>query len=100
MRSLFRTFSLVLICLLLIASSDAAINIYGHRVRRSIVVAQSSGVVNVNPGTNQTPDPGQGGEAVSSQTNPGHGSGTSSGVRATEGTSSKNNTQSSESLSC
>src|SRR5215813_3939088 len=92
MRSLFRTFSLVLICLLLIASSDAAINIYGHRVRRSIVVAQSSGVVNVNPGTNQTPDPGQGGEAVSSQTNTGHGSETSSAFRATKGTSSKTKT--------
>src|SRR5262245_43041996 len=55
MRSLFRTFSLVLICLLLIASSDAAINIYGHRVGPSLAAAQGTSVVTVNPRAYQTP---------------------------------------------
>jgi PA14 domain len=73
MRSLLRTLFLGLICLLFIASSDA-VNRYGHRSWRSLAAVQSSSVVTVNPGANQTPDPGQGGEAVSSQTNTGHGS--------------------------
>jgi hypothetical protein len=74
MRSLFRTFSLVLICLLLIASSDAAINMYGYGNGRSLAAAQSVSVVSVNPGAYQAPDPGQVGFAVSSPTNTGHGS--------------------------
>jgi PA14 domain len=74
MRSLFRTFSLGLICLLLIAFSDVAVNVYGHRSGWLPITAQSVGVVSVNPGGNQTPDPGLGGEAVSSQSNTGHGS--------------------------
>jgi hypothetical protein len=74
MRSMFRTFSLGLICLLLIASSDAVVNKYGYRSGRSLAAAQSSSVVTVNPGAYQTPNPGQGGEAVSSESNLGHGS--------------------------
>jgi len=73
MRSLFRIFSFSLICFLLIASSDAAINIYGHRVGRSLAAAQSTSVATVNPRAYQTPDSGQGGLAVSDQTNKGHG---------------------------
>jgi len=85
MRSLLRTFSLGLVFSLLIVPSDAAVN-----SGRSPVVAQSVSVV--NPGANQTPDPGQGGLAVSSQTNTGHGSETSSAFRATKGVSSKTKT--------
>jgi PA14 domain len=70
MRSLFRTFSLGLICLLLIASSDAAINVYGYRVGRSTVIAQSVGVV--SPSANQTPAY-SGDLAVASPSNTGHG---------------------------
>jgi PA14 domain len=77
MCPLFRTFSFGLVCLLLIASSDAAINVYGYRVGRSIAAAQ--GVSIVNPNAYQTPDSGQGGAAVSSPSNTGHGS-TSSAV--------------------
>ena len=82
MRSLFRTFSLGLICFLLIASSDAAINIYGHRVGRSLAAAQSSSVVTVNPGAYQSPDPGQGGFGVNSPSNRGHDSTQSSASKA------------------
>jgi len=81
MRSQLRTLFLCLICLLLIASSDAAVNVYGHRSGRPLAVAQSSSVVNVKPGANQTPDAGLGGEAVSSQSNTGHGSTKSSANR-------------------
>jgi hypothetical protein len=70
MRSLFRTFSLVLICLLLIASSDGAVNGYGYRSGLSLAVAQS--VSTVSPSSNQTPDPRHGGEAVNSSSNTGH----------------------------
>jgi hypothetical protein len=73
MRSLFRTFFIGLICLLLIASSDAAVNVYGYGSGRSPVVAQGSSVVSVNPRAYQTPDSGLGGLAVSDQTNMGHG---------------------------
>jgi subtilisin len=76
MRSLFRTFSLGLNCLLLIASSDAAVNVYGHRSGRSIVDAQGSGAVSVSPGAYQTPDSTQGVGAftfaVNSPSNIGH----------------------------
>jgi hypothetical protein len=82
MRSLFRTFSLGLICFLLIASSDAAINIYGHRVGRSLAAAQSSSVVPVSPGAYQAPDPGQAGFGVDSPSNIGHGSTQSSASKA------------------
>jgi hypothetical protein len=93
MRSLFRTFSLVLICLLLIASSDAAVNEYGHRSGRPPITPQSVGVVSVNPGGNQTPDPGLGGAAVSSQSNLGHGSTQSSANRVLRnGTASQTKT--------
>lgn len=77
MRSLFRIFSLVLICLLLIASSDAAVNMYAYPSGKSLVTAQSSSVVSVNPGAYQTPDSGQGGTAVTSPLNTGHGNTTS-----------------------
>jgi hypothetical protein len=73
MRSLFRTIFLGLICLLLIASSDAADNVYSHRSWRSLAAAQSNSVITVNPGAYQTPDPGQGGLAVSDPSNGGHG---------------------------
>jgi len=141
MRSLFRIFSFGLVCSLLIASSDAAVNgsigddefgasfgasmaslqapgawatlrqhiptasgtealngsiasgvkltsphneIYGNaasggprkeygRSGRSLAAAQSSSVVTVSPGAYQTPDPGQGGSAVSGPANTGHG---------------------------
>jgi PA14 domain len=56
MRSLFRTFSLVLICLLLIASSDAAVNMYGHRVGLSLAAAQGTSIVTVNLRAYQTPN--------------------------------------------
>src|SRR5262245_34529811 len=72
MRSLFRTFSLVLICSLLIASSDAAVKMFGYGSGRSPVAAQSSSVVTVNPGAYQAPDPGQGGFGVNSPSNIGH----------------------------
>jgi hypothetical protein len=72
MRSLFRTFSLGLICFLLIASSDAAINIYGHRVGRSLAAAQSSSVVTVFPTSYQTPVY-SGDYLISSPSNKGHG---------------------------
>jgi hypothetical protein len=55
MRSLFRTFSFVLLFLLLFASSDAAINTHGYRSGRSIAATQSGGVVTVYPSANQTP---------------------------------------------
>src|SRR5262249_35786229 len=44
---------------------------YSNRRGLSIVTAQS--VSSVSPGANQTPDPGQGGSAVSGQSNTGHG---------------------------
>jgi hypothetical protein len=81
MRSLLRAHFLGLICLLLIASSDAAVNVYGNRSGRPPITPQSVGVVSVNPGGNQTPDPVLGGEAVSSQSNTGHGSTQSSANR-------------------
>src|SRR5215475_3029467 len=90
MCSLLRTLFLGLICLLLIASSDAAINVYGHRVGRALVAAQSVSVV--NPGGNQTPDPGQGGEAVNSPSNTGHGSTSSSAYRTAKGSVSQTKT--------
>jgi PA14 domain len=72
MRSLFRTFSLVLICLLLIASSDAAINMYGYGNGRSLAAAQGTSVVTVNPRAYQTP--AFAGElAFTSPSNTGHG---------------------------
>ena len=73
MRSLFRTFSLVLICLLLIASSDTAVNLYGYGSGPSTAAAQGASVVSANPRNYQTPDPGQGGEAVNEPSNMGHG---------------------------
>jgi hypothetical protein len=73
MRSILRIFFFCLICSLFIASSDAAINVYVHRSGRSLAAAQSS-VVTVNPTAYQAPDPGRGGEAVSSPSNTGHGS--------------------------
>jgi hypothetical protein len=82
MRSLLRIFSFGLACLLLIASSDAAVNVYGYRSWRSLAAAQSSSVVTVSPGAYQTPDPGRGGEAVSSPSNTGHSSTQSSATQA------------------
>jgi single-stranded DNA-binding protein len=73
MRSLLRIFSFGLVCLLLIASSDAAVNRYGYRSGRSLAATQSGSVITVSPGAYQTPDPGRGGEAVSSESNTGHG---------------------------
>src|SRR5262245_32186726 len=73
MRSLFRTFSIGLICSLLIAPSGAAVNGYGYRSRRSLAAAQSS-VVTVYPTSNTTPDPSQGGSAVTGASNTGHSS--------------------------
>ena len=73
MRSLLRSFSLGLICSLLIASSDAAVNMYGYP-GRSIITAQSSSLVSVSPGAYQAPDLGQGGFGVNSPSNTGHGS--------------------------
>jgi hypothetical protein len=72
MRSLFRTFSLGLICFLLIVSSDAAINIYGHRVGRSLAAAQGTSVVSVKPRAYQTPYY-SGDSAVNSPLNTEHG---------------------------
>src|SRR5262249_57387097 len=75
MRSLFRIFSLGLICLLLIAPSDAAINVYGYRSGRSPAAAQGASVLTVNPRAYQTPDSSQGsGLAVDSAINKRHGS--------------------------
>src|SRR5215510_4121242 len=77
MRSILRTLFLGLICLLFIASSDAAANRYGNRSWRSLAAAQSSSVVTVNPSAYQTPDSGPTGPigtAVNSPTNNGHGS--------------------------
>jgi PA14 domain-containing protein len=73
MLSLFRIFSFGLVCLLLIASSDAAVNMYGYGSGWSLAAAQSTSVVSVSPGAYQTPDPGQGGLAVNSPSNFGHG---------------------------
>jgi hypothetical protein len=92
MRSLFRIFSFVLICSLLLASSDAAFNMYGYRSGRSLAAAQSS-VVTVNPTAYQAPDPGRGGEAVNLPSNTGHGSTQSLAEQAAiRGTSSQNKT--------
>lgn len=70
MRSLFRTFSFGVICSLLIASSDATVNVYGHRRGPSLVAAQSS-IVPVYPTTYQTPALG-GDWAVTGPSNTGH----------------------------
>jgi hypothetical protein len=72
MRSPLRTFSLGLICLILIASSNTAVNVYGHRSGRSLAVAQSSSVVTVIPTSRQTPFY-SGDLPVSSPENTGHG---------------------------
>jgi PA14 domain len=88
MRSLFRTFSLGLICSLLIGSSNAAVNIYGHRVGRSIATAQS--VIAVNPSANQTPDSIEPGDlAVTSPSNTGHGTTTASAFNLGPATQAK-----------
>src|SRR5262249_44732581 len=93
MRSLLRIFSFGLICSLLIASSDAALNVYGYRVGRSVVTAQSSSIVTVNPGAYQTPNPGQWGLAVSSPSNSGHSATESlSGIYDTNGSNSQTKT--------
>jgi PA14 domain len=76
MRSLFRIFSLSLICLLLIAPNDAAINIYGHRVGRSLAAAQGTSVVTVNPSAYQTPVPPPWWVPVDSPSNTGFGNST------------------------
>jgi hypothetical protein len=73
MRSLFRILSFSLICSLFIVSSDAAVDMRGYRSGRSPVAAQSTGIVTVSPSSYQTPDPGQGGSAVNSPSNIGHG---------------------------
>src|SRR5215475_8063101 len=56
MRSLFRIFSLSLICFLLIASSDAAVNMYGYGSGRSLATVQGGGVVTLTPGAYQSPE--------------------------------------------
>ncbi len=70
MRSLFRTFSLVLICLLLIASSDAAVNVHGYGSEPSPVAAQGTSIVTIYPTAYQTPN-SQGGWAINSPSNTG-----------------------------
>ncbi len=93
MLSLLRTFSLVLICLLLIASSDAAVNMYGYGSGRSLAATQSSSTVNVSPGAYQTPDAGDT-LAVTGISNTGHGSTlTSASAADIESQPSKNITQ-------
>jgi hypothetical protein len=70
MRSLFRTFSLGLICLLLIASNDAAVNVYGYGSGSSSVTEQGTSVVTIYPTAYQTPN-SQGGWAINSPSNTG-----------------------------
>src|SRR5262245_7887520 len=70
MRSLFRTFSLGLICLLLIASSDAGVNVYGYGSGSSPVAAQGATIVTIYPTAYQTPN-SQGGWAINSPSNTG-----------------------------
>jgi len=65
---------------------------YGYRGGRSIVTVQSGGVVSVSPTANQSPDPGQGGEAVSSPLNTEHGGTLSSASRTTKGSASQTKT--------
>jgi hypothetical protein len=72
MRSLFRTFFIGLICLLLIASSDVTVNVHGYRSGRSSATAQSGGVVTINPTANQTPSPSYAGAPEGGITNTGH----------------------------
>jgi hypothetical protein len=77
MRSLLRTLSLGLICLLLIASSDPTVNMYGYRGGRSFAAAQSVVIVNAN--ANQSPDSREPGDlAVIMPSNTGHATTTAS----------------------
>jgi hypothetical protein len=82
MRLLLRFFSFGLICSLMIASSDAAGDMYG-RGGLSPVAAQGVSVVSVSPGAYQTPNPSNPGDlAVNPPLNAGHGSTTSTAVYA------------------
>src|SRR6266540_737800 len=74
------------------AAPNAPQKEYRNRRGLSIVTAQSGGVVTVYPGANQSPDPGQGGLAVSSPINTGHGSTLSEAYRTSKGRVSQTKT--------
>src|SRR5262245_7627317 len=63
-----------------------------YRGGRSTITVQGGGVVSVSPTANQSPDPGLGGEAVSSQSNTGHGGTVSSASRSAKGSVSQTKT--------
>jgi RHS repeat-associated protein len=65
---------------------------YGYRGGPSIVTVQGGGVVNISPTANQSPDPGQGGVAVNSPINTGHGGTLSEAVRTSKGSVSQTKT--------